>query len=110
MIPGRSRRGFASLDRERQRQIASTGGKAAHSKGKAHEFTPQQAREAGRKGGLAVSRDRGHMAAIGSRGGQAVSRNRVHMAEIGRKGGAASNANREPAEVSGEATSPLPGA
>jgi len=44
-------RGFASMDEERQREIASRGGKAAHQKGTAHEFTSEEAREAGRKGG-----------------------------------------------------------
>ena len=43
-----SNRGFASMDPERQRQIASEGGKAAHEKGTAHEFTSEEAREAGR--------------------------------------------------------------
>ena len=46
-------RGFASMDREKQREIASKGGRAAHTKGTAHEFTPEEAREAGRKGGRA---------------------------------------------------------
>lgn len=46
-------RGFASMDPEKQREIASIGGKAAHEKGTAHEFTSQEAREAGRKGGKA---------------------------------------------------------
>jgi general stress protein YciG len=44
-------------------------------------------KEAARKGGEAVSRDREHMAAIGRKGGQKVSQDREHMAEIGRKGG-----------------------
>jgi len=47
-----SRRGFASMDKEKQRKIASLGGKAAHDAGTAHEFTSEEAREAGRKGGL----------------------------------------------------------
>jgi uncharacterized protein len=72
---GTSNRGFASMDEERQREIASMGGRAAHQKGTAHEFTPQEAREAGRKGGEAVSRDRRHMAEIGSKGGQSRGRN-----------------------------------
>src|SRR6516225_10126039 len=50
----KSRRGFAAMDRDKQRQIASKGGRAAHAKGSAHEFTPDQAREAGRKGGRAA--------------------------------------------------------
>ena len=46
-------RGFASMDRSKQREIASKGGKAAHQKGTAHEWTSEEARNAGRKGGLA---------------------------------------------------------
>ncbi|KFN50179.1 hypothetical protein P873_08040 [Arenimonas composti TR7-09 = DSM 18010] len=46
-------RGFAGMDPERQREIASEGGKAAHRSGNAHEFDSQEAREAGRKGGEA---------------------------------------------------------
>jgi uncharacterized protein len=44
---GTKNRGFASMDPERQRQIASQGGKAAHEKGTAHEFTSEEARRAG---------------------------------------------------------------
>ena len=47
----KSERGFAAMDPERQRQIASAGGKAAHLSGNAHEFTTEEARAAGRKGG-----------------------------------------------------------
>lgn len=68
---GTRRRGFAGMDPERQRQIASMGGRAAHESGNAHEFTTEEARAAGRKGGEAVSRNREHMAAIGRRGGEA---------------------------------------
>src|ERR1041384_6994650 len=67
----RSNRGFASMDREKQKEIASKGGRAAHAKVTAHEFDSGEAREAGRKGGVAVSRNREHMAAIGRRGGEA---------------------------------------
>ena len=49
-------RGFASMDPEKQRRIASKGGKAAHAKGRAHEWTVDEAREAGRKGGSASHR------------------------------------------------------
>jgi len=48
------KRGFASMDAARQREIASKGGRAAHEKGTAHEFTPEEARAAGRKGGQAA--------------------------------------------------------
>lgn len=57
MANNTSRRGFASMDEEKQREIASKGGKAAHEKGTAHEFTSEEAQEAGRKGGQARSRD-----------------------------------------------------
>ena len=46
-------RGFALLDRTKRRQIASKGGKTAHARGVAHEWSSEQARMAGRKGGLA---------------------------------------------------------
>ena len=72
----RSNRGFASMDREKQKEIASKGGRAAHAKGTAHEFDSGEAREAGRKGGVAVSRNREHMAAIGRRGGEARGQSR----------------------------------
>lgn len=57
MNDGKSRRGFASMDPGRRRQIASKGGRAAHAKGTAHEFTSEEAREAGRAGGRARSRN-----------------------------------------------------
>lgn len=65
----KQRRGFAAMDPEKQREIASKGGKTSHASGKAHEFTPEEARVAGRKGGLKVSSDRRHMAVIGRMGG-----------------------------------------
>ncbi|MEK7659074.1 MAG: KGG domain-containing protein [Patescibacteria group bacterium] len=49
----KSARGFASMDSKKQREIASKGGRAAHEKGVAHEWTSKEARDAGRKGGLA---------------------------------------------------------
>ncbi len=71
-----SKRGFASMDMSKQREIASKGGRAAHAKGTAHEFTSDEARLAGRKGGEAVSRDRAHMSAIGREGGHSRGRTR----------------------------------
>jgi general stress protein YciG len=62
-------RGFASMESDKQRRIAREGGRASHIKGTAHEFSSDEAREAGRKGGIAVSRNREHMAAIGRKGG-----------------------------------------
>ena len=54
----RRRRGFAAMDPEEQRRIASKVGKAAHRKGTAHEFNSREAQEAGRKGGKARARNR----------------------------------------------------
>lgn len=55
---GTSKRGFASMDPAKQREIASMGGKAAHAKGTGHEFTPEEARIAGSKGGKARAQKR----------------------------------------------------
>ena len=70
MQSGTQNRGFASMDREKQREIARKGGKAAHEKGTAHEFTADEARAAGRKGGERVSADKAHMSRIGRLGGK----------------------------------------
>lgn len=89
-------RGFARMDADRQREIASAGGKAAHAAGMAHEFTPEEARAAGQRGGRKVSEDRAHMAAIGRRGGQLRGRNlQARAAAAG-------------ADSSDEATAPSP--
>lgn len=71
-----SNRGFAGMDPQKQRDIASKGGKAAHALGTAHEFTSAEAAEAGRKGGRAA-----HMK------GTAHQFNSAEAAEAGRKGG-----------------------
>ena len=73
----KSKRGFASMSPEKQRQIASSGGKAAHAMGKAHQWTAEEARAAGKAGGLKVSQDIAHMEAIGRKGGEARARNRA---------------------------------
>src|SRR5215213_4727455 len=70
MSVGTKSRGFASMDAERQREIARKGGRAAHEKGTAHEFTTDEARAAGRKGGERVSANREHMSRIGRLGGK----------------------------------------
>lgn len=70
MQSGTRNRGFASMDREKQREIARKGGRAAHEKGTAHEFTSDEARAAGRKGGERVSANRDHMSRIGRLGGK----------------------------------------
>jgi uncharacterized protein len=88
----RSNRGFASMDRSKQREIASKGGRAAHQKGTAHEFDSSEARAAGRKGGVTVSRNREHMAAIGRRGGEARGANRAARLQ---QGGTTEQANTQ---------------
>lgn len=83
-MTGKSKRGFASMDPDRQKEIASKGGRAAHAKGTAHEWSRDEARAAGRKGGVIVSRDREHMSAIGREGGEARGRaNAIARAEGG---------------------------
>ena len=79
----KSARGFASMDQGKQKEIASKGGRAAHAKGTAHEFDSGEARAAGRKGGMAVSRNREHMAAIGRRGGEARGQRAREAAQSG---------------------------
>ena len=79
-MAGKSPRGFGAMDREKQRQIASKGGKAAHQKGTAHEFTPEEARVAGRKGGMAAHQK-----------GKAHQFTPEEAAEAGRKGGRAAH-------------------
>lgn len=53
------RRGFAAMDRDRVKEIASKGGRAAHAAGTAHQFSSDEARTAGRKGGMAPHVRRG---------------------------------------------------
>jgi hypothetical protein len=63
-VARKERRGFASMSREKQREIASKGGRAAHEKGTAHEWTPDEARAAGRKGGQSSRGGRGRLVPI----------------------------------------------
>jgi general stress protein YciG len=85
----KSTRGFAAMDRAKQREIASKGGKAAHVKGTAHEFTPEEAAAAGRKGGRAAHQrgtahefTREEASAAGRKGGHAShQRNRMRQFE-----------------------------
>src|SRR5262245_879563 len=84
-MAGQSKRGFAAMNPQKQREIASKGGQAAHQKGTAHEFSADEARAAGRLGGKAVSSNRAHMAAIGRKGGQRSAVNgSASVVEIGR--------------------------
>jgi uncharacterized protein len=73
----KSKQGFASMPPERQREIAAMGGKAAHVAKTAHEFTPEEAAAAGRRGGASLVAKRGL----------------AHMRELGRKGGSSKKAN-----------------
>jgi len=71
-------RGFANeTDPEKRRALSAKGGRSAHASGRAHEFTSDEARVAGKLGGQKVSRDRTHMAAIGKIGGQAAKRKKA---------------------------------
>jgi len=72
----KSRRGFAAMPIEKLREIARLGGQTSHRVGGAHRFTSEQARDAGRRGGQAVSADKQHMSEIGRRGGIARRANR----------------------------------
>jgi general stress protein YciG len=75
---GKSERGFAAMDEQKQREIASMGGKAAHESGNAHEFDSEEAAEAGRKGGLSAHAS-----------GNAHEFDSEEAREAGRKGGKA---------------------
>lgn len=57
-IGTKSRRGFAAMDAETQRRIASQGGRASHESGRGHRFSADEARDAGRKGGLVSRKNR----------------------------------------------------
>jgi general stress protein YciG len=70
----KSKRGFASMDPKKVSEIASKGGKEAHRLGRGYEFDHDSAKAAGRKGGLAVSKDAKHMAEIGRKGGRSKAR------------------------------------
>jgi len=95
------------MDSERQREIARKGGRAAHEKGKAHEFTPDEARQAGRKGGEKVSVNRQHMAEIGRRGGKSsAERRRTTSQDRGGNGQAESNAPESPSPEAGQEQEP----
>src|SRR3954467_8975167 len=78
----KERRGFASMTPEKQREIASKGGRAAHQKGTAHEWTSEEARSAGRKGG-AHGRAVGGGATGGRKGGQISRGGRGRLVEDG---------------------------
>jgi general stress protein YciG len=92
---GPAKRGFAAMDQNQQREIASKGGQAAHQKGTAHEFDSEEARRAGQKGGEAVSRNRAHMADIGRKGGESRQSASRAAASGGGTGTAGKSGNRQ---------------
>ena len=70
------RRGFALIPKETLRQWASLGGKISQQEENAHRFTSETAREAGKRGGEAIAKDREYMRALGRRGGIAKAKAR----------------------------------
>lgn len=93
MTDEKKRRGFAGMDEQKQKRIASMGGTAAHERGRAHEFTSEEAKLAGQKGGRAVSQDREHMVTIGRKGGLARGqRYRLARQALAAKSGAEAHA------------------
>src|SRR5690606_2118606 len=94
-------RGFASMDRAKQREIASKGGKAAHQKGTAHEWTSEEARDAGRKGGIASHRRRREMMQQGSGEGAAATRENKNDEGGAQNRESSSNTTREESDAAG---------
>ena len=110
-----SNRGFAAMDSETHREIASRGGKAAHAKGTAHEFTPDEARAAGRKGGQAAhERGTAHQftpeeaRAAGRKGGQS-SRGGAGMSTAQKTQPAMTPTGQNGASMPGRENQPLAG-
>ena len=104
-------RGFASMDRAKQREIASKGGKAAHQKGTAHEWTSEEARDAGRKGGIASHRRRREQMgtggssspdAVGSDGDRAVAMDRSDSSGFSSSGSSNNDYGSMPNREEGE--------
>lgn len=94
-------RGFASMDRAKQREIASKGGKAAHQKGTAHEWTSEEARDAGRKGGIASHQRRREQ----SGGPSAESAVAMDRSESGSMSSSSSDSSVSTERLSGEGLS-----
>jgi general stress protein YciG len=90
------------MNQEKQREIARKGGRAAHEKGTAHEFTPDEARAAGRKGGERVSSNREHMSRIGRMGGKSSAQRRSINASQRAAGAASSSSSSAAANGAAE--------
>ena len=102
----KSKRGFASMDRARQREIAAKGGRAAHAKGTAHVWSADEARAAGKRGGEVVSQDRDHMSTIGKEGGAA---RREALRKLRRQRTAEQTAAHRPSSIApGDRTGQMP--
>lgn len=69
--PYKDGRGFTLMSPEKRKEAAAKGGREAHANGRAYHFTSETAREAGRKGGQSVSKDKAHMRRIGKLGAEA---------------------------------------
>ena len=78
------RRGFAAMDRDRVKEIASKGGKAAHAAGTAHQFSSDEARNAGRKGGMAPHVRRGGVRRRPTESGASVQQSGEQSGDSGR--------------------------
>ena len=73
--------GFAAMDPEKHKELARRGGQTSQRLGKGHAFTLEEAREAGKKGGRSVSRDRAHMAEMGRKSRASERRRRAEARE-----------------------------
>jgi len=96
---GTSKRGFASMDAAKQREIASKGGRAAHAQGSAHEFTPEEASRAGRRAhesGNAHEFNSEEARAAGRKGGQSSRRNRAEQQQATSSGGTEPHPQKAP--------------
>lgn len=82
---GKKEMTFKDLPKDKMQALASMGGKVAHASGNAHEFTSEEAKEAGKLGGLKISQNKEHMARIGRLGAESRKRNKEraqHVADI----------------------------
>jgi general stress protein YciG len=73
----KGKRGFASMDPEKRREIARRGGRTVHGRGTGYTFTQEEQRKGGERGGRALSQNRAYMAEIGRRGGISRQRQRA---------------------------------
>ena len=98
-------RGFAAMDREAHRELARSGGKAAHEYGLAYAFDTVTAREAGKKGGATTAQNRVHQAAAGHRGGLSL---RTKLQIVRRADDVLTDEDRRAANLARQALKKLP--